>query len=622
MRLARWLALGALAALVPGTAAAQFAGRNGAIAFVRDEQKVLVVPLDGSAPRELTGDVAGEGDPAVTPDGAQVVFSSDREGVVGLFVAPLAGGATRRVSPAGLAVSGWALSPDGTTVVFAASPDPVRSPPGLWLVRADGTEAHEIADVAPLGRFAWAPDSSRLAFWCEGGVWLIGADGSGLRRLRAVPSAFPRRRLAAPAPGRLTPVMDLAWRPDGLVLALPRVDGRSDLVDVATGHVLARIRGAVAAWTRDVGTLALVRSGEIWLAGPDGAAPRRLTGLGLVGRLAVGGVRFSPDGRTVVLVASAPSVQPETLTLEAWTVRVDGTGLRRRDASVGSVYGPARPQAPGLAWSADGSALVLAHAYATGTIAAADPADGVVRRLARVPGLTNRARLAWSPDGSALAFDQGDGIAVLRADGSGLRQVLRLGRTGHAPTWSPDGTQLAFLAGVTNVVGVTTELRAVRVKGGAERLLGRVSGRYVASAPSWSPDGGTIAFARLDRILRPGFNGSPVQRLFGVPAVGGPVRRLAPVRLVNAEAVDWRPDGTEVAAGTQIVRPGSGARRPLTSEQGAQVSSWSPDGRQLAVLVPRVTGAWIGVIEADGSGLRLLAPAGYAQNVAWQPLPG
>jgi hypothetical protein len=45
---------------------------------------------------------------------------------------------------------------------------------------------------------------------------------------------------------------------------------------------------------------------------------------------------------------------------------------------------------------------------------------------------------AWSADGQQIAFHRLDqGIWVMNADGSGMHQVSKVGRT---PAWSPDGS--------------------------------------------------------------------------------------------------------------------------------------------------------------------------------------
>src|SRR5205823_3586835 len=67
----------------------------------------------------------------------------------------------------------------------------------------------------------------------------------------------------------------------------------------------------------------------------------------------------------------------------------------------------------------------------------------------------------WSPDGRRIAFDDGDRIMMVDADGSNLRPLTRR-RDGFDsdPAWSPDGRVIAFTA-------LTTSVRPTRRGGGA-----------------------------------------------------------------------------------------------------------------------------------------------------------
>ena len=80
---------------------------------------LAVVDPDDGAMRMLTDDRARDLEPAWTPDGAHVVFRSDRDGVANLYAAPAAGGPPVRVSN----VLGGAftpdVSPDGAHIAYS-----------------------------------------------------------------------------------------------------------------------------------------------------------------------------------------------------------------------------------------------------------------------------------------------------------------------------------------------------------------------------------------------------------------------------------------------------------------------------------------------------------------------
>jgi WD40 repeat protein len=53
---------------------------------------------------------------------------------------------------------------------------------------------------------------------------------------------------------------------------------------------------------------------------------------------------------------------------------------------------------------------------------------------------------SWSPSGRLLAFVQGPGrLAVVRSDGTGLRQLPQFTENDGEPAWSPNGRRLAFI---------------------------------------------------------------------------------------------------------------------------------------------------------------------------------
>jgi Tol biopolymer transport system component len=84
---------------------------------------------------------------------------------------------------------------------------------------------------------------------------------------------------------------------------------------------------------------------------------------------------------------------------------------------------------------------------------------------------------AWSPDGRRLAFVRGDGVCLVRRDGSGRVRIAR-GDDPAEPAWSPDGRRLAF--------SVPGEVRVADENG--PRPLARGAGSD--SSVTWSPAAG------------------------------------------------------------------------------------------------------------------------------------
>jgi Tol biopolymer transport system component len=178
-------------------------------------------------------------------------------------------------------------------------------------------------------------------------------------------------------------------------------------------------------------------------------------------------------------------------------------------------------------------------------------------------------QLAWSPGGKRLAFDEGGRLAIMRQDGTGLRQLPQLTERDAEPAWSPDGRRLAFI-GMRPCLYCIWPF-TVRSDGtGLRRVINRGAG-----SPAWSTTG-TLAFLNItDRGLytvRP--DGSRLRRLFGRYWGAG-------------NQPDWSPDGSRIAFSARgrifsIGANGRGLRRLTKNEPGHSDPAWSPDGGQIA----------------------------------------
>jgi hypothetical protein len=223
-----------------------------------------------------------------------------------------------------------------------------------------------------------------------------------------------------------------------------------------------------------------------------------------------------------------------------------------------------------LSSSPDGTALAYVWSKDVWVL---DMASGVSRKIVSPCGTS--CMVAWSPDGSTIAFTQGHALELVNPEGGERRTVTTFPGL-SAPVWSPDGQRIAFLS--------QEQLYTVDQGGSGLHSLG-VSARDAA----WSPDGSRIAY------------------LSSTPDCNAQGACVIALRTVGA-------DGTNP---TEVVRAGSclclGFWPGLT---------WSPDGTQLALVIPGPHGQPLGLylVNEDGSGLRLLREGAWGRP-AWEAAP-
>jgi Tol biopolymer transport system component len=264
-----------------------------------------------------------------------------------------------------------------------------------------------------------------------------------------------------------------------------------------------------------------------------------------------------------------------------------------------------------------------------------DPATATRRRI---PRLAQAQEVAWSPDGRSLAFElagnvKGVDVYTSRADGSGLRRVLR---NASDPQWSPGGERLLVVRDVctdyySNCIfsDVRVDLYTVRLDGSELRHVAREPN---GAEPAWSPDGKQIAFLANDGDLHL------------MDADGDHQRRLRRGQFVG---LAWSPDGSKLAVGIHsrapnfgdigVVDVGTGRLTNLTHRPGQESGpAWSPDSCKI-VFIADMNCVWTGkcapdpgaegpgelwLMDADGGDLRQLTRnggLGYG-TPAWQPL--
>ena len=214
---------------------------------------------------------------------------------------------------------------------------------------------------------------------------------------------------------------------------------------------------------------------------------------------------WSPDGKKIAFTADVHT--------HVYVMDADGRNLER----VVPVHFKARP-----AWSPDGKKIAFTRFEELIVFDLETKVETQVFFNGRDNGFRDAV---WSPDGKQIAFtikhEHQRDIYVIKADGTGLRQLTKHPSDDYVPAWSPDGRQIAFYS---NRGG-----RGICLMDAANgRNFRRISddGEYY---PSWSPTGTHIAFSSI-------VGG---ESKIGVMKANGKDRRI----LFRGGQPSWRPDG-------------------------------------------------------------------------------
>ncbi len=476
------------------------------------------VPPGERVPRPLTSAPGWEADPALSPDGGTVAFSSNAAGRADIWVVDVDAG----VEPLRLTDDAGddrhpAWFPEGRWVAFAS--DRIGGP-SIWKVSRLGGSPTLVVEDADMP--AISPDGRSIAF--------VRAGASGQGRIWIAPLSEPSRaRQVTGDEHGLWDHADPAWSPDGSSLCFS--DWRNLWVVDAVGGTPrpltrddASDRDAVFSSSDGRVYFSSLRDDvrAIWSVDVSGHRPRR---------------EAPPTSE-----AHHPSVSADghRLVFASLDADDDVAVVDRRTGAIGRISSARQDQLPGLL--PDGSALV----YVSARLGKLDlwlqrlrgvlPATDKPTRLTDLDSAPQAPDV--SPDGLRVAFFSAaegrnrDIWTVPVAGGFPARVTNRAGVDIH-PAFSPDGSRLAFVSDRSGREHVwILPLGEGEACGEPWQLT---DGAESDLFPKWSPDGSRIAFLR----------GSDRGALHVVSVEPG-ARPDAHILPTNAQHLAWEADGRAV----------------------------------------------------------------------------
>ncbi len=416
--------------------------------WTRDKpiQIALVTVQDGSVQILKTLDWRNPGHMCLSPDGRYIAYDfPQKENAKERDIFLLASDGGREIPlvqhPATDLAVGW--TPDGKGLLFASDRTGTMD---LWFVRVDQGKPQdspvlvkkEVGNITPLGLTRDSSLYYGLSVGMED-VYVATLDAT-TGKILSPPAALSRRYTG----GNLAP----DWSPDGKYIAYS-----SKRVPLVSGGNSRNI------------TIRSVESGEEREL-QSKVDPRY-------------NLRWSPDGRAILVVGGGPENQVGAYVVNAQTGDITAS----------------LPWAFWAEWSRDGQAVFYLHNNPDKVpLLVRDLKTGQERDLWRVPV----GSISASPDGKWLAFSSADSerkvstLNIMPAAGGDPRVVLTVNKPEDfmSIVWSPDGRHLYFAR--RNVSENRSQMWRIAVEGGAPQNLGLPLN--LMSQISIHPDGRRIAY--------------------------------------------------------------------------------------------------------------------------------
>lgn len=510
---------------------------------------LFIAASDGSGEHPLLPNPGTDYDPAWAPDGASIVFTSERDGSADLFrVKPDGSGLTRLTSDPAYDDQA-AFSPDSKQLVFVSTRSGGVS--NLWTMDLATLHARRFTNV-PGGNFrpSWSPDGKWIAFSSGRGnpfpfahgrwerlqladIYIAHPDGSGVKKLtqsgnfcgspkwtsdsaRLIVYCMTAEQTLAnrtPASGmaydtRLVSI-DIATAHAADVPAGPGIkmnpsplsgndvgyikkDGPDDGIFYTSGRHGPKGTIRAASWSPDGSQVVFARRANI--PRPSGGAKKTFSRnshyeLSLSGLLPA----FSPSGREFI-TGTPPSGAPHGASLNITSVATGKSRVIYQDKSRNVLAG---------AWSPSG--------------------DRILFGIGDFPAFFDGFHSQFLKMGDRV--EGGAQIAMVKPDGTGFEELTSGADNNAFPSFAPDGKRFVYRTFAKDGYG----LRLMNVD---TKAITTLTSDY-DNFPLWSPRGDLILFARL-------IDGA--YELFTIKPDGTGLNRLTHTHGNDAHEA-WSPDG-------------------------------------------------------------------------------
>jgi Tol biopolymer transport system component len=526
---------------------------------------LYVSQADGSGEHALASSTSLDYDPAWSPKGGWIAFTSERNGSADLYRVHPDGSGFERLTDNPAYEDQAAFSPDEKSIVFVSTR--AAGTANLWILDLATRKQHALTtgeggDFRP----SWSPDGQWIAFSSDrdsdlpsaksrwerlhiAGIYLVHPDGTGLKRLTAKDENFcGSPKWSADSKSVIAYCMKGQDTWENRVGNNP-TEAALERIDTATGTAMVLKAGPglkEAPFPLADGTTGFLRR--------DGAAQGIFYTSGKPGPRGAD-IRvpsWSPDGKQVVYsrFTTVRPIEPVRLWSRNPKIELYGTAwlpavdtARGRIATTNFAAG-----ASNLFVMDDGKP---AHAILTRKDLIIGPqwsADGKEIVIA-VGGFSSFLDLTVGNKKPADPVNGGAQVAMLNADGSGFR-LLTSGPNNNAfPSFAPDGKSIVYRS-------IGPDGDGLRIMSLADHSVRKLTGVWDNFAV-WSPKGDRIAFVRrLGRDFQ----------IFTIHPDGSGLTQLTHIRGNHAHLA-WLPDGehllfTTSMKGFKDEAPYSGAPQP------------------------------------------------------------